>query len=227
MKSFNCFKKGSQITPCTKHDKDELEKKKDGHYEAVLLPHRYKRQLDTYWAFITYLWQYYERQFKSVDQFRYYTYQEIGYGEMRFINVGGEKLAVFIPGSISFMNCTQKKFNEVFELTKKLAFDKHGVSFDAWLEHEEENKCENPYCNRQKMGGKHEIFPGRDRRDACIHYGFQVECCYDCHLRSHGTNVPRNIVGYEMIYMAKLWCDVRKINYDKSLALVNAIRNKQ
>ena len=104
--------------------------------EEWLASNRYITQHRTAQAFLTYLWQH-DGNFKDRTGFVSWVKCTIGFADINTTEamIQGEKVIFkkFLPWSLSFGSCSQKKHQLFFDKLKNFANTKYKIDFDLWL----------------------------------------------------------------------------------------------
>jgi len=103
---------------------------------------RYIKQHRTCQAFLTYLWRT-DAQFSSREGFVSWVKCKVGFADINVSEavIEGQKVVFkkFLPWSLSFGSCSQKRHNEFLNKLKDFAESKYKINFDDWLEEYETN----------------------------------------------------------------------------------------
>lgn len=146
----------------------------------------------------------------------------IGYGSSAPIldNEGNDTgLRYFTRSSFKFKEADQKKATEAYRRIYDHIKNTLGIDFDDWLQIGKKTQCDHPDCSKPAVH-IHHIFPGSWGRKASEKYGFKVKLCHEHHDLSHGKGKNFEEAVTQGESMAKLWCQVIRVDYYVALQLV-------
>jgi len=107
-----------------------------------LVSNRYIVQHRTAQAFLTYLWQH-DGNYQDRNGFVSWVKCKLKFADINVTEtvINGEKVIFkkFLPWSLSFGSCTQKKHQDFFNKLQSFANAKYQIDFDKWLSEYETN----------------------------------------------------------------------------------------